>query len=63
MDVVYLSLHLSATRTETTSERRKWEVNIKKSDVEHKIRNKRKTKQCRSVRIETQIQGNRNFVY
>jgi len=39
---VYLSLHLTAMRTETTSERRKWEVSINKNtfDVENKIRNK-----------------------
>jgi hypothetical protein len=64
MDVVYLSLHLTAKRTETTSGRRKWKVSMKNtSDVEHNIRNRSKTKRCPSVRIETQIQDSRNSVY
>jgi hypothetical protein len=64
MDVVYLLLHLTATRMQTTSERQKWGVNIKiSSDVGHKMRNESKAKQCPNVRIKTQIQGSRNFVY
>ena len=41
MDFVYLSLHLTAKRTETTFERRKWKVSMKNtSDVEHNIKQK-----------------------
>jgi hypothetical protein len=53
MDIVCLSLHLTAKRTETATERRKWKVSIKNTnDVERKIRNASKTKQCQVYELK-----------